>query len=449
MSALLEFIRFCKMTNWSVKTNLSSQINSKYKIVTLGKYIKEEKDKIKPFLEPNEDFKILGVNNKIGLFDNEIKKGKEINQAYKKVENGYLAYNPYRINVGSIGLKTKKQEFNLISPAYVVFSCSKILLPEYLYMLFKTNIFNNIIKESTRGSVRQILAYDILETLKIPLPDIETQKKIVQNYQEKLELAKKQEKEAEEKEREIEKYLQKELGIELSENNDTQILNFVRFKSIDRWDFLSTSFDINNIKSKYKFKKIKQMILKTQYGLSLKADLNSNNSPMLRMNNIQNGELNIQDLKYIKHDDKKIKNYILNKGDVLFNRTNSKELVGKCAVFKLDKIYTFASYLIRVKLNFKIVNPDYFVYILNSFIGRKQIDATSRQITGQVNINAEELKNFSIPLPNMQIQLKMVNYLQKIKNEIKNIKKQAMKNKKLALQEFEKDIFNKTSKKGK
>ena len=106
MSKLLQFANFQELINWSVKTNLSSLIESKYKVVTLGNHIIEQKDKVKPFDFPEDDFKILGVSNKVGLFDNEIKKGKEINQAYKIVEDGYLAYNPYRINVGSIGIKT-------------------------------------------------------------------------------------------------------------------------------------------------------------------------------------------------------------------------------------------------------------------------------------------------------------------------------------------------------
>jgi len=183
---LLQFIEFKDLSSWSVKNYLSSEISSIYKIVKLGDFIKEEKEKIKPFEYPNDEFKILGVNNKIGLFDNEIKLGKNINQAYKIVKDGFLAYNPYRVNVGSIGLKTNKQKFNLISPAYVVFSCKNGLLPEYLFLIFKMDTFNKIINENTRGSVRQILAFDILENLKIPLPPLDKQKEMIEKIQTNL-----------------------------------------------------------------------------------------------------------------------------------------------------------------------------------------------------------------------------------------------------------------------
>ncbi len=444
MSVLLQFTRFKSFTIWDVKRNLSSLIYSDYEIVTLGNYIQEEKIKVKPFEYPNDDFKILGVSNKIGLFDNEIKKGKDINQAYKIVKDGFLAFNPYRINVGSIGLKTNEQKNNLISPAYVVFSCKKELLPEYLFLIFKTEIFNKIIRANTKGSVRQNLSYDILESLKIPLPKVETQKKLIQEYKNRLDLANMQKKQANKKEKEIEEYLYKELGIEIIKNNKNQnLLNFVRFKNFDRWDTQSNSFNLNQIKSKFEFIKVRKIIENSQYGLSEKANLNTNDIPMLRMNNIINGELDISSLKYIKFS-KKLDNYILKENDVLFNRTNSKELVGKSAVFKLDGTYSFASYLIKIKLNFDVIEPNYFVQIINSFIGRKQIDAISRQITGQVNINAEELKNFVIPNPPLEVQNKIANHILKIKDEIKELKQQSIKNKTLALKEFEKRIFNDT-----
>jgi type I restriction enzyme S subunit len=237
MSALLEFIQYKDFNIWDVKQYLSTLIYSDYEIVSLGKHINAETTKVKPFESPQEDFKILGVNNKTGIFDNEIKKGSEINQPYKIVQNDFLAFNPYRINVGSIGLKTKEQKYNLISPAYVVFSCKKELLSEYLFLIFKTKLFNEVIRENTRGSVRQILAFDILETLKIPLPPLETQKIIVKRYQDKLNLAKQQNQQAQQIKAEIETYLYKELGIELpKEEQSKNALQFVNFKGLDRWD---------------------------------------------------------------------------------------------------------------------------------------------------------------------------------------------------------------------
>ena len=91
-------------------------------------------------------------------------------------------------------------------------------------------------------------------------------------------------------------------------------------------------------------------------------------------------------------------------GDILFNRTNSKELVGKCAVFHAQGEYVFASYLIRIRVDSSKANPDFLAYVVNSPIGRQQINALSRQIIGQANINSVELRGLQIPLPPLTVQ---------------------------------------------
>ncbi|MBP5582469.1 MAG: hypothetical protein J6X43_00740, partial [Bacteroidales bacterium] len=130
-----------------------TQVSSSHTIVRLGDYIQEESAKYK-ISDPTKTYGILGVNNQTGIFDAYLEKGSKIKQKYKKMQVGWIAYNPYRVNVGSIGMRTEKQEYEYISPAYVVFSCKEGLLPEYLYRLMKTDLFNKIIRENTTGSVR-------------------------------------------------------------------------------------------------------------------------------------------------------------------------------------------------------------------------------------------------------------------------------------------------------
>lgn len=76
------------------------------------------------------------------------------------------------------GLYRTKNRFaknEYISPAYVVFKCKDTLLPEFLYLVLKSTVFNSIIRENTTGSVRQTLSYDNLAVINIPVPSIETQ----------------------------------------------------------------------------------------------------------------------------------------------------------------------------------------------------------------------------------------------------------------------------------
>jgi len=102
------------------------------------------------------------------------------------MQTGWIAYNPYRVNVGSIGIKKTEHKNEYISPAYVVFSCKENLLPEFLFLLFKTKIFNQVINDNITGSVRQNLTIDILKFLEIPLPPLYEQQKLIGNYFENI-----------------------------------------------------------------------------------------------------------------------------------------------------------------------------------------------------------------------------------------------------------------------
>ena len=103
---------------------------------------------------------------------------------------------------------------------------------------------------------------------------------------------------------------------------------------------------------------------------------------------------------------------------------------------------TFASYLIRLKLDTNKVNPHYINYLLNSPIGRVQIDRVSRQVLGQANVNAQELQDFIFPIPDdITIQNDIVQKISGIKKEANELRYKANYNRKKAINEFEQAIF--------
>lgn len=452
----MKIISFRDVILWDVKRYSSEKIRSKYPIIKLGSCIHEQSHRIKLSDYPETEFGILGVSNKVGIFDAYKEKGTNINQPYKKMENGWLAYNPYRINVGSIGLKTESQKFEFISPAYIVFSCNDRLLPDFLFKLFKTERFNQIINENTTGSVRQNLTFDILKTLDIPLPPMnrdlidgnfvgQTQEDLLKSYYSMVKKANAQDKEAEEIEREINLYLLDVLGVNIEKNVKQKGIFFTNYSLVERWatDYLfNVNFKTGITEAKFPVYKLKNFLSSFQYGLSTKATEEPIGTPMLRMNNVINTELDIADLKYIQIEQSQKEKLLLEKGDLLFNRTNSKELVGKAAVFELEGEYTFASYLIRLKFDFQRINPHYINYLLNSPIGRTQIDMISRQVLGQANVNAQELQNFIFPVPDdLKIQEEVVQKISDIKREARRLRDKAEYNRRKAIKEFEHAIF--------
>jgi type I restriction enzyme S subunit len=136
-----------------------------------------------------------------------------------------------------------------------------------------------------------------------------------------------------------------------------------------------------------------------QYGTSDKANTEPDGVPVLRMGNIQDGKLDFDDLKYMPKDWPDLDKFILEPGDVLFNRTNSAELVGKTAVYKeFHPKAVAASYLIRVRVN-KTYHPDFLAFYINSSFGRRYIKSVVSQQVGQANVNGTKLSRMTIPFP--------------------------------------------------
>ncbi len=149
-----------------------------------------------------------------------------------------------------------------------------------------------------------------------------------------------------------------------------------------------------------------------EYGSSAKSKTEGR-IPVLRMGNIQNGRLHWDGLVYTDDEDE-IEKYFLKENDVLFNRTNSPELVGKTAVYKAEMPAIFAGYLIRIKRKEELLDADFLCYFLNS---RAAIDYGKKVVissVNQANINGTKLKSYPIPAPSLPEQLVIVERLNKI-----------------------------------
>lgn len=163
-------------------------------------------------------------------------------------------------------------------------------------------------------------------------------------------------------------------------------------------------------------------VVDDRYGTSEKATDDTSGTPILRMGNIQNGRLVLQDLKYLRLSDRDRAKLLLKKGDVLVNRTNSAELVGKCAVFDLEGEYAFASYLIRLRLSLAKAEPRLVASYINSPAGREYMFSKRKQVTGQANVNATKLKALPIALPPLQEQRQIVAYLETLWKKVDELK---------------------------
>lgn len=140
--------------------------------------------------------------------------------------------------------------------------------------------------------------------------------------------------------------------------------------------------------------------LLVDYGTSMKAhpEPQASDVPVLRMGNVKHGRLDWSSLKYIPPDAPDLPRLLLRDGDLLFNRTNSAEHVGKSAVYLGREPTSFASYLIRVRFD-EQVNPEWANLVINSPYGRGYIASVVSQQVGQANVNGTKLKAFPLVVP--------------------------------------------------
>ncbi len=171
---------------------------------------------------------------------------------------------------------------------------------------------------------------------------------------------------------------------------------------------LGPSVEERLARARYPIHSIGSLEKRLQYGCSKRADVNPVGLPILRMSNLQPDGWDLTELKYVELTDKERDLWRLEQGDILFNRTNSKELVGKCEVFKEPGEWVFASYLMRLTVDTEKASPEFVSAYLSSPGGRAQIERESRQIIGMTNINAEEIRTLRIPLPNPNVQAKLL-----------------------------------------
>ena len=136
---------------------------------------------------------------------------------------------------------------------------------------------------------------------------------------------------------------------------------------------------------------MKSVVLETQYGTSAKSNTEQNGLPILRMNNITYaGEIDLNDIKWCQIQESDESKYTTKRGDLLFNRTNSPELVGKTGVWRSDDKYAIAGYLVRVRFQENQANSEYVSAYLNSSYGKKYLYEKAKPSNNMSNFSAKE-----------------------------------------------------------
>lgn len=317
---------------------------------------------------------------------------------------------------GTVGLSftyTQDSEIVLLSSIAIITPNVNINSHYCSYVLKAPNVFTQI-KGSKRGTgLRRIILKD-LKRIKIPLPSLNEQRKIAEILFTTDHAIQKSD--------EI---------ITKTERLKKGMMQKLLINGIGHEDFKDTP--LGRIPTDWKVSKMGDVIEICQYGLSSKMDANGN-YPIIRMDELKNGYVTSEISKSVDLDEKSFNNFKLERGDVLFNRTNSYEHVGRTGIFLLDGEYVFASYLIRIRTKKAVLDPHFLTYYMIHHKSRLQQLAT--KAVSQANINATNLQNIKIPVPELQEQQKIVEIISKIdelyiplierKQKLQNVKKGLM-----------------------
>ena len=158
---------------------------------------------------------------------------------------------------------------------------------------------------------------------------------------------------------------------------------------------------------------IRDIVSDVRYGSSRPA-VDGGKYPYLRMNNITyGGELDLSDMKRIDIPDNELDKCTVRRGDVLFNRTNSKELVGKTCVYNRDDMMVLAGFVIRVRVSERIL-PEFLSEFLNTDFSKQMLLAMCKTAIGQANINAQEMQNIGLYLPPIELQRQFVQFKEQV-----------------------------------
>ena len=364
---------------------------AKYPMVKLKDYLILNENKIKPNKNPDVNYKVLCVSNEVGIFLNEKLQAEETNQSYFVVAKNEFCYNPYRINVGSIGLNTNDYDNQIISGAYIVFACKEDELnPKYLDTLFKSKGFLNYVNDKANGGVRMNFKFEDMEAWEIPLPSLDEQNAIVAQI---------------EKQKAIIEGAEKVLGNwEVDENY------FKKFTEVPLHKFF-----IEPLKN----------------GVNYSKEQMGNGVSIVNIKDLYTNQfVDLSSLEKVLISDKEIENNDLNKGDLLFVRSSvKKEGVGCSAVFPgYEGKIVFSGFIIRARLKDDIL-PEYVNLFLKTEKARNQM-LKDLEPVGISNVNQQRIENMLIPFTDLETQRKIVSKLDaqmEVLNGLRKMKTEAQK----------------------
>lgn len=381
---------FTELDPWTVPSAASRDrpLPPGWRMAKVGSLVRQITDRIK--VAQDVEFKMVGVKwYGEGTFHRETVRGDSLSATYlTPVVPGAFIYNRLFAWKGSFAVVPPEHGGHFVSGEFPQFTTDTAqVLPDYLRLYFTSPTALKAVNAASVGSAavsRNRFKEEAFLGFQLPLPPPATQRAILAEWRKAQNAIAAAEERCRQIETEIDARFFADLGVGAPTSGPAPRFFAVHWTDVLRWSvsYSQTAFTGMDItRCQYPVVSLGSILDLVQYGTSEKANTRRDGAPVLRINNIKDGELDLIDLKHIPLAEKTLARLRLVAGDILIIRTSgSRDLVGTCAVFREIDPYVFASYLIRLRTSAERADPEFVAYFINSVIGRQQVDAISRQI---------------------------------------------------------------------
>mgnify|MGYP000338372384 CR=1 FL=1 len=358
--------------------------------VRLGDVNKYISKSVNPISEPDKIFELYSVPSMVDNYP-EIIAGSDIGSSKQSVCKKDVLLCKINPRINRVWKVSQFTDNELIASSEWIIIRNNHIDANYLMYCFQSKYFREFMLSNVSGVGGSLMRAQpkYVQTYPIPLPPLSEQQRIVERIEElfaKLDEAKER----------------------LQEVADSFAVRKAAILHKAFTGELTKQWRLENGVSdeSWEEKTIGEICSSLKYGTSKKSS-DDGEVVVLRMGNLQNGEIDWSNLAYTS-DEEDIKKYLLKSGDVLFNRTNSPELVGKTSIYRGEMPAIYAGYLIKLDYEKNIVVGDYLNYYLNSSKAKEYYMQVKTDGVSQSNINAKKIGEFEIPLPTITEQHEIV-----------------------------------------
>lgn len=441
-------VHFKDLVRWDIKTARAVRFYQEHpSFQPLSGFVEEVTEIVRPWENGDQKWPVYGVNNETGVFLSHLQRGNSFNAPYKRVRKDWFFHNPTRANVGSLGRVPDVPEDAITSPEYQVWRIRRGITPDFMELLLRLPFFLEQVEFHRVGAVKERLFVQNLLEIRIPVLLEARQAAAVARWRKAQEAAAKSRDTVAALEAEIPLEVYKALGTPVpAPDSPLPKLLVMGWKELERWSFNYIARVrmglLGFTKSRYPIHPLGEHLLGTMNGYCIKPVQMQTPHKMLKLNALASAGLDVRESKFIKVSDRVAQRFHIRKGDLLICRSvGSHGHVAKCALVEEDRPdLLFPDIIIRARFAETIL-PEFAREVIQTALGRSHFQSNARTAVGMWKIGAEDIRDFPLPVPPLEVQRKIVDMVNGKRARIATERKASEERKVQAIREVEEMIL--------